>query len=206
MARLLGYGPSQLPVVAQWTARFVACLSPLSNPQQVASAHGAAERLLASLRDLRPGAAVSGAWSDEAAMLSNLLGLLSQTYEATAGLLGNCIVAIQRGVEMTDPAQLVALTVQRDPAIHNTRRFAATDVVLGSVTVRAGQAMLLVLASDGGANGFGHGRHACPGQVLARQIVAQALHALMSSCVLAPLAWRYRPSLNARIPEFLEPS
>lgn len=209
MARLLGFGNAELAAVAAWTGQFVACLSPLSTDEQLAHAHRAADALLAALRDLgrrTPGApglvadARAGDWADEHALLANLLGLLSQTFEATAGLLGNCIVALLRGA---GPEGLVARTMRLDPAIHNTRRFAAADAAIGGATVRAGEAILLLLAPRDAENGFGHGRHACPGRALAQTIATQGVQALATQA-LPQLAWRYRASLNARLPHFME--
>jgi len=53
--------------------------------------------------------------------------------------------------------------------------------------------------------GFGHGRHACPGQDLARTIAAAALEYLLSlpnALDPAMLQWTYRPSVNGRLPLF----
>jgi cytochrome P450 len=172
--------------------RAVRRLPPLSTAPQVAAAHRATEALLAAL----PGARAAGP-----ADAANLLGLLSQTCEATAGLLGNCIVGLLRGAA---PAGLVTTTMELDPAIHNTRRFAAREVAIGPVTVGAGQGILLVLAAAGAEHGFGHDAHRCPGQAIARTIVEQALDALLTAEALPRVTWRYRPSVNARIPVFME--
>ena len=191
VASLLGFADADLPAIAQWTGQFVACLSPLSTAPQVAVAHRATEALLAAL----PVARAAGP-----ADAANLLGLLSQTYEATAGLLGNCIVGLLRGAA---PAGLVATTMHLDPAIHNTRRFAARELTIGPVTVGAGQGILLVLAAAGAEQGFGHGAHRCPGRAMARLIVEQALAALVATGPLPRAAWRYRPSVNVRVPVFM---
>lgn len=211
VASLLGFSDAQLPALAAWTAAFVACLSPLSDDEQLRAAHLATEQLLAALRELcrrTPddatgllAAARAAGWAGEHALLSNLLGLLSQSFEATAGLLGNCVVALMRGAAAED---VVARTMRLDPAIHNTRRFTASETRIGDVTVPAHQAILVLLAASGARHGFGHGRHACPGQRLAQTIVEQGVRMLLQACRLPPVSWRYRTSLNARLPDFLE--
>lgn len=198
MASLLGFSDLQLTGIGRATGKFVACLSPLATGEQIAAAHRAADELLAALDDLAPGPLHRGEWDDPQARRANLLGLLSQTCEATAGLLGNSIVALLRGA---DRADVVRRTIRADPSIHNTRRFAACDLFLGGAHVKQGQGILLVLAPLGAEHGFGHGRHACPGQALAETIVTQAIKALPER--LPRMAWRYRPSLNARLPEFV---
>lgn len=45
IAALLGFTPAQGRIIAEITADFVACLSPLSTPAQLATAHTAAEQL-----------------------------------------------------------------------------------------------------------------------------------------------------------------
>lgn len=212
VAGLLGFADGQLPEVAARVTQYVAGLSPLASAGDIAAAHDAAQALTGALRELVHAAPQRGLladiarepWPDEQALLANLAGLLTQACEATAGLLGNCIVARLRGAT-ANPAALVPLVAASDPAIHNTRRFTAGAVALGGIRVPAGQAILLVLA---GAAGFGHGRHGCPGQALAQAIVATALQALPTPFSPAPplpgLAWRYRLSVNARIPVFIQ--
>lgn len=211
VASLLGFTDGQLPAVARWMGDFVACLSPLSRAQQVEQAHAASLRLLAAMRGLLQAVpegslaatvaqeAGAAGWQDDHAILANLVGLLSQTYEATAGLLGNSLVAIQQGAASGDANALVAQVMETDPPIVSTRRFAAERCAVGGVTVEAGQAILVMLGAA--KRGFGHGRHACPGQQLAQQIVAGCIEALPSE-PLPQLSWTYRASVNARIPEF----
>lgn len=217
VASLLGFADAQLPAVARWMGDFVACLSPLSSAVQVEAAHAASLRLLAAMRELLqaapPGSlaavvrqeAAAAGWQNDHAILANLVGLLSQTYEATAGLLGNSLVALQQGKwpvgegDAGAAAALLAHVMLSDPPILNTRRFAAELCTVGGVTVEAGQAILVMLGEA--QRGFGHGRHACPGQQLALQIAAGCLEALRSK-PLPQLTWTYRASVNARIPEF----
>ena len=221
MADLLGFAPAQWPALAAWTRAFVACLSPLSNGEQLAGAHEAADALLhgftALLREGQalPGSLlhdiVSGADAMGGGMLANLVGLLSQTCDATAGLLGNAIVALRAQPELSTqlraaPQRWSAMlheVSRHDPAIHNTRRYTADAVELLGVRIPAGQMILVVLASAAQAeSGFGHGRHACPGQSIAQTIATACLQAWADELAHLPLAWSYRPSQNARIPVF----
>jgi len=211
VASLLGFGDAQLPAVARWMGDFVACLSPLSSAEQIGQAHAASLRLLAAMRELLQAVpagslaatvaqeAAAVGWQNDHAIVANLVGLLSQTYEATAGLLGNSLVAIQQGAASSDANALVAQVMETDPPIVNTRRFAAERCVVAGVTVEAGQAILVMLGEA--KRGFGHGRHACPGQQLAQQIAAGCIEALRGK-PLPQLSWTYRASVNARIPEF----
>jgi cytochrome P450 len=211
VASLLGFRDAQLSEISLLAGRFVACLSPQSSAAQIEAAHGAVEELLAAfdtmLRSQR------GDSEDEHAILANLVGLLSQTYEATAGLVGNTLVALQRGApwpqRQEDALALVREVAQRDPVVQNTRRFVAEDAHISGVDVKKGDVILVVLAAGGAP--FGHGAHKCPGQAMAETIAAAAIGVIptlpaLSSLLEKPgsLAWRYRASVNARIPEFME--
>lgn len=246
VADLLGFEPAELPQVARWMADFVACLSPLSTPAQLAAAGDAASALLARFAELvqasaaKPGSALArlqqeaaqAGWHDAQALLCNAVGLLSQTYEATAGLIGNSIVALATQPGLLDDMgrepgrllQMVNEVSRHDPPIHNTRRFVAEATQVAGVSLQAGDVVLLVLAAAGRdplcnarpgefllerpdrtVPGFGHGAHQCPGQALACAIAAAAVRALLASGRLqdAPsFGWQYRPSMNARIPVF----
>jgi cytochrome P450 len=109
-----------------------------------------------------------------------------------------------------------------DSPVQNTRRFVAEDCVIAGQPVRAGEAILVLLAAanrDPAANPhpdrfdlarserrlftFGLGAHACPGEQLASAIaVAGVQHLLASGLDPRGLRWSYRPSANARIPLF----
>lgn len=225
--------------------QFVACLFPMSTAQALHEAHDAASRLQAQLHALtqdkaRVSALVEGIVSgglqrSEArpnVLVSNLLGLFSQTFEATAGLIGNSIVTLTRHPRIAATLRESPSTVHEfvrevarfDPAVHNTRRFAREAVHIEGVTLQPGDAVLVVLAaasrdetvfedaehfiltrSQHPLPGFGAGRHACPGEAIAQAITAGIVCALTErgfDFANPDLHWTYRPSLNGRIPKF----
>lgn len=222
---LLGVAPDQLPTLADDVGAFVRCLSPLSSEQQLLDASVAANKLQARIAALAP--SCMGQLD-----VANLIGLLSQTHDATAGLIGNSVVALLRDAQLQTrlradvgaASQLVRETARFDPPVHNTRRFVAQATSIAGVPVQAGDTIVLVLAAacrdpalfaqpdvfmldraPGPLPGFGHGHHACPGQTVALTIATAALAyllALPAPLDPATLGWRYRPSTNGRMPEF----
>lgn len=238
VAALLGFTPAQGRVISELTADFVACLSPLSGQAQLDAAHAAAEQLSgyfiellddphnqsAPLAGIRQRFAASS--SDSDAMIANLIGLLSQTHEATAGLIGNALLTLIRNPQWLNDSinidDLVAEAQRFDPSVQNTRRFVAADCEIEGVKLNAGDVILVLLASanrDPQLNDqpdafmferpqrrsftFGAGRHQCPGQMLAMTIASATLTQILAlKPALDRLTWRYRPSLNGRIPLF----
>jgi cytochrome P450 len=259
VASLLGFADDALPEVAAWMADFVACLSPLSTPEQLACANDAALRLVQRVKTIVADAAANDdacccrlpssdaslvalvrreaeatGWEDADALIANLVGLLSQTYDATAGLIGNAVVALMTQPGAEDEvrraphklADLIRETSRFDASVQNTRRFAASDTTVCGERIEAGAAILVLLAAanrDPAANvrpheflleresrrvfGFGHGVHACPGDQLAYAIASAAVDVLLDRATLAhrdDLAWTYRASANLRLPIFSE--
>jgi cytochrome P450 len=236
VAALLGFSPAQGRAISELTADFVACLSPLSDQAQLDAAHAAAEQLkgyfiellddpsnrsilLAGIRQRF--AATS---TDSEILIANLIGLFSQTCEATAGLIGNALLALIQNPPF-DSAQvddLIAEVQRFDPSVQNTRRFVAAPCEIDGVSLNPGDVILVLLASanrDPLLNDnpdaflldrpnrrsftFGAGRHQCPGQVLALHIASATLTKILAmKPALDRLTWRYRPSLNGRIPLF----
>ncbi|MGJ7557941.1 cytochrome P450 [Variovorax sp. RB3P1] len=223
-AHLLGFADDALPQVDRWMRDFVACLSPLSTAGQLQDASAAAGALMTRFEALvagappRHGTLLHGVLADSAppsrALLANLVGLLSQTCDATAGLLGNSLVAVMRepslreAVRTRDGLQaVVEETARHDPSVQNTRRFAVAAVAIAGTTLAEGDAVLVLLASaqrDPLFNpdpdrfmpvraqrrmlGFGHGVHACPGQALACTLAAAGLQALLARMPATDLA------------------
>jgi cytochrome P450 len=223
MASLVGFAQQDIPLVAEQVGQYVAALSPASTAQTVAQAGGAAQSLLAlagGVQDAPPvgsiaahvnQAAASEAGAQALQVTANLVGLLSQAFEAGAGLLGNTLRAcahqllpgLRTGLDWATVRQRVVQVSRDDPAIHNTRRHVHEDCELEGALLRRGDTVLVVLASA--IQGFGRGHHACPGVRLATDITAHAVLWLLQS------GWRldrlprvpaYRPLPNARVPVF----
>jgi cytochrome P450 len=161
----------------------------------------------------------------EAVSVANAIALLFQTYDATAALMGNSLVAFAAGdASRTMPLQTVVAEVARyDSPVQNTRRFAASDTKVFGTKIYEGDAVLVLLAAanrDPSANPepqrfrieradrrtytFGVGPHACPGARIASAIARAGLeHLLESGLQLESLrVASYRPSPNIRMPDF----
>jgi cytochrome P450 len=178
----------------------------------------------AELRRLIGGLTGDGAFSDLSrqahragcedadTIASNGAGFLLQTYEATAGLIGNTLLALARNPDLHHAGldAVIEDVLRFDPPVQNTRRFVAQSGLVAGCEMREGDAVLVVLAAasrDPTAPlfTFGAGRHACPGQALATTIARAGVEqALAAGIDPAPLAEgvSYRPSANVRIPVF----
>lgn len=248
VADLLGFSETELPAIAAWVTDFVACLSPSSTEDRLLAAGSAAQTLLERFKGLlqaapgRQGSLINrirqearmAGWDNSHALLANAIGLLSQTYDATAGLIGNSIVALLRQHGVLDAVlaapvrvEAMVLEVSRfDPPVQNTRRFVAEPTSIAGIELNAGAAILVVLAAasrDPSANpspdqflldrenrrtfGFGNGVHACPGQAIACAIATAAIKELLTvlpALSCTNIGWTYRPSVNGRIPLFCQ--
>lgn len=237
VASLLGCPAPQLACVAGLTRALVAGLAPLSSEAQLCTAHTGASQLQQMFRDVLEETALlahirGGNWEDTQVLTANLIGLLSQTCEASAGLIGNSLVMLARQPELVaqivrTPALATALVeevARYDSPVQNTRRFVAARCTIGNQVLAAGESILVLLASanrDAEANtdpesfvlartqrrlfSFGSGRHQCPGQQLALTIAAHAVLAVLrrQPALLADASrFSYWPSLNGRIPRF----
>ncbi|HZS04082.1 MAG TPA: cytochrome P450 [Blastocatellia bacterium] len=243
VASLLGVPEDKLPQTARWVGDFARCFSPVSSPDQIERGKSAAAHLLDLFRSIfatRGG--LPGALSQQAGcpvgenadtIVANAIGFLSQnTYEATAGLIGNTLLALARQNELREQVaaspdllrDFIKEILRYDPPIQNTRRFLAADGVVAGERLRPGDAILVILAAtnrDPAVNPhperfdifrqdrriftFGVGAHACLGEALAVTIAKAGVEQLLMSGIdLERLPQRptYRPSANARVPLF----
>lgn len=200
LARLLGFEQVQLPQVAGWVADFVRCLPATATGEQIAAGEHAVRALLPRLESLSSGIQGLAAIHDHDTVAANLLGLLSQTHEATAGLIGNTIVALLAGAEEDGIAALVEQVSLSNPSVQNTRRFVWEPTTVAGIGLQRGDTVLLLLGSAA-QESFGHGAHACPGQAIALTIATAAVQYWLANGPRA-LGWRYRASPNGRLPEF----
>ncbi len=169
---------------------------------------------------------------DAGAIVANAIGFMTQAYEATAGLIGNTLLALAGRPELsaripTDAGLLddvIREVLRHDPPVQNTRRFIAADGRIAGRRMTAGDTVLVVLAAanhDAAANPeperfdvarahrrtftFGAGPHACPGEQLAITIARAGIEGLLARGLpLGSLAGTvtYRPSANVRVPLF----
>ncbi|HET6827029.1 MAG TPA: cytochrome P450, partial [Ramlibacter sp.] len=185
-------------------------ITPGAEAQAIAAANEAAVALMAQ----------GEALGLDPVRAANRIAFMQQALDATAGLIGNSLLALRRdGALAGDPLREVVAEVARwDAPVQNTRRFAAQDLELGGQHIREGQGVLLLLASanrDPALNaepdrlwpgrpqrrslGFGSGAHACPGEAPAIAIAAAALPEIRDSM---GAHMGYRPLPNARVPTF----
>lgn len=247
VARLLGIPEAHLRQTALWLRDFVRCLAPGSLPAQIEQGKEAASHLLDLLnivvRSQEAEDTSSGLRSpmhgikqaeypDREMAVANGIGLLSQAYEATAGLIGNTLLTLARHREVSeqlfaDP-NVLPLVIQEilryDPPIQNTRRYVAFNGTVAGVEMKEGDGVLVVLAAanrDPAVNPnpewfdlfrparrlftFGVGEHACPGEMLAAIIARAGVERLICAGVKVPHlaeSFSYRSSANTRIPLF----
>jgi cytochrome P450 len=222
VASLLGVQADALPTVFLWTSDLVAAFAPASTAERIERGQAAAVSLLELFRALGPG--------DGKEIVANRIGLLVQSHDATAGLIGNTLVALGRHPGMrervaADPELLPAVLLEvlrHDPPVQNTRRFVARDGDVAGQAMKEGDAVLVLLAAanrDPAVNPnperfdpcrqerriftFGAGVHACPGDALAVAIARAGVERLLLAG-LDPERFAagvtYRPSVNARVP------
>ena len=221
----LGFAEEAHEAIGRATAEWIAGLSPLATSGQRQSAIDAMDELLSLLK----AGGVNGI-EDAAAYVA----VLSQPHEATAGLMGAGLLRLAQ--EPRFHAAAIAGTLdwhrfgeevlRHDPPVQNTRRTLAEDAVIDAVQLRAGDTLLLILASaardpavhaspdefvlDRSAKpdfALGIGPHACPGGAAAVTIASCLWRDVVKHTPLQALqalaqAVCWRASVNARMPVF----
>ena len=223
---VLGLPAAARAETAAHAGDFVRALAPGATPADVERGSTAAAALAAGVRTLPR---YAGAGEER---IANAVGFFSQAYEATAGLVGNTLVALARHTEARERVArdatwlgaVVSETARHDAPVQNTRRFVAEAGTVAGEALKPGDAVLVVLAAanrDPAANPdpdrfdparrerrsftFGGGPHACPGEALAVTIATAGVAALLAAGVNPERvtgAPRYRPSANTRVPLF----
>jgi cytochrome P450 len=153
-------------------------------------------------------AAAADAHIDRAALVANAIAFLFQSCDATAGLIGNTLLAFPhphaRSLE-----EAIGDVARCDSPVQNTRRYASRDVeVLGQLVHAADTILVIVAAANRDPAStrsytFGAGVHACPAERIAHALAAAAVKAVVA--LQDPRALRfagYRPLPNVRIPMF----
>jgi cytochrome P450 len=150
--------------------------------------------------------------------VSNLAGLLIQSFDAGRGTLSNTLLH-----SLKHEQQDVTETLRFDSPIHNTRRIATEDI---DQNIKKGQSILIVLASanrdekqflhadtyDSSRSNnstlltFGAGAHACLAKQLSVNMATEALNFLFTTYPNTRLIQQgieYEPLINARLPKQL---
>jgi cytochrome P450 len=208
VATLLGIPPGRVPGIEEFARALARAIGPGGTADDVPRASSAVMALDRIFSERFP----------DVNQRYGAIGLLFQTYDPTAGLIGNTLYQLAVATpEITrrivaDPKTLtgfVAEVARLDPPVHNTRRFAASDTPIEDAIVRTGESVLVVLAAanyDTEAAGrtftFGEGSHACVAARLSITIASIAVHALVGAGIdLAQIVRTgFHPAPNVRVP------
>lgn len=167
VASLLGIPTSKLRDIEMSVSHFVRGIASNSGAEQIINGKAAAETLFTHITDIMAAGQSDSMLSalstqvksighgDTAVVAANAIGFLSQSYEATAGLLLNTIhlLGSRRDVyeQVNRDSNLLAPAIEEilryDPPIQNTRRYVSQDGVIAGQTMKKGDAILVVLAA-----------------------------------------------------------
>jgi len=159
--------------------------------------------------------------------ISNLIGLLIQSFDAGRGILSNSLLQILKNHTFSNKSEIeksVVETLRFDPPIHNTRRIATENIVIGESLIKKNDSILVVLASANrdpkkfkneinfdiwrNTNNenltFGIGGHECLAKYFSIHLATEALCFLFNqykTVVLLENTIQYEPIINARLPK-----
>jgi hypothetical protein len=159
-------------------------------------------------------------------LISNLIGLLIQSYDAGRGLLTNTLLQLaahQLSLPVIEAEnyfdQAVVETLRFDPPIHLTRRIAGKDLLIGNQLIKKGEMIIILLAAANldpqifespltynpsrGNNQehltFGAGHHHCMAKHLTTRLTAEVFKILYHRIQILPQSLAYEPLLNAKL-------
>ena len=160
-------------------------------------------------------------------VVSNLIGLCIQSFDAGRGILSNSFLQIVQNKNISDKIAIeksVIETLRFDPPIHNTRRIATEDFLIGENLIKKNDAILIILASanrdsvkfDNALNfdmernnnnenlTFGIGSHMCLAKYFSIHLATEALSFLFDqfkTITLLENNIQYEQMINARLPK-----
>ena len=160
-------------------------------------------------------------------VVSNLIGLCIQSFDAGRGILSNSFLQIMQNKNISDKIAIeksVIETLRFDPPIHNTRRIATEDFLIGENLIKKNDAILIILASanrdsvkfDNALNfdmernnnnenlTFGIGSHMCLAKYFSIHLATEALSFLFDqfkTITLLENNIQYEQMINARLPK-----
>lgn len=224
------FAQQDIDVILPCVERLTKIMLPNKTVQQIEDVNAVAETIYPLVERRVRQMSMPESESLLAIYVSNLIGLLIQSYDAGRGILGNALLQqlANRPSDADCTTQYfqdaVTETLRFDPPIHNTRRVLIDDVVIGNETLRKGQAVLLVLAAANRdpakfvhpdrydicrSNNaehltFGSGMHMCVAKHLSVRLAADVLLAVFGKFKRVELLKKeiaYESLINARLPK-----
>lgn len=158
---------------------------------------------------------------------SNLIGLFIQSYDAGRGILSTSLLQIIQNKTFSTKTAIeksVIETLRFDPPIHNTRRIATENFLIGESLIKKNDLILIVLASanrdpekfenaitfdiERSNNNdhltFGIGGHMCLAKYFSIQLASETLWFLFDEYKMITILEnniQYEPMMNARLPK-----
>jgi cytochrome P450 len=201
-----GFTPGEMELIVGQLPVVLKIMAPVGSDEVARALEGAFDAIYPVV-DRRVAAQFPGLTKEtQDYAVSNLIGLLIQSHDATKGLLSLALLhLLQRepsgslaSRDMDFFLSFVTEVLRYDSAVHNTRRILTEDVHFDGVTVPKGSTVLIVVASANRdplvfdqpeefdrhrANNrsmlsFGHGIHGCIAGAYCTELAAQAMNYL----------------------------